>query len=65
MGKKSLSLGKRIITTLGSKIDSNIADNRAIGGNASHFISFNRELLYMFAFYFLRVLFANLMLTSF
>ena len=33
MGKKSFRLGERIITTLASKIDGNIADNRPIGGS--------------------------------
>ena len=33
MGKKSFRLGQRIIATIASKIDGNIADNRPIGGS--------------------------------
>ena len=33
MGKKAFRLSQRIITTLASKIDGNIADNRPIGGS--------------------------------
>jgi len=32
MGKKSFGLGQRIIATLTSKIDGDIADNRPVGG---------------------------------
>jgi hypothetical protein len=33
MGKKSFRLGERIITTLASKVDGDIADDRPIGGS--------------------------------